>query len=141
MLNTDFISKMEGKDKKKLITKKGYQKYKKIIKQKQISKIGKKETLQESYNKWTEEMGDGIKQVEKTVRKYPRKDVKELQKISKNLKITIRNKTDACVRRILKDKLKLLKEHITDKIKENKGNHIKRVTESISNDFDNGREV
>ena len=36
MLNIDFTCKMETKENKKIITKKGYQKYKKIIKQKQI---------------------------------------------------------------------------------------------------------
>ena len=34
----------------------------------------KKKALQESYNKWTEEVGGAIKQVKKTVRKNPRKD-------------------------------------------------------------------
>ena len=62
MLNVDFVSKMEAKDKKKIITKKGCQKYKKFIKQRQMSKIIKKGTLQESCNKWTEEVGDAIKQ-------------------------------------------------------------------------------
>ena len=33
MLNIDFISKMEAKGKKKTITRKGYQKYKKLIKE------------------------------------------------------------------------------------------------------------
>ena len=88
MLNIDFISKMEAK--------------------RQISKIIKKGSLQESNNKWTDEVGDAIKQVEKTVRKSPRKDIRELQKIRKNLRITIRNLTDACEKRILKDRLKLL---------------------------------
>ena len=68
MLNIDFISKTEAKD-KKIITKKGCQKYKKFIEQRQISKITKKGTLQESYNKWAEETGDAFKQVEKTVKK------------------------------------------------------------------------
>ena len=58
--------------------------------------IIKKGTLQESYNKWTEEVEDAIKQVQKTVRKNPRKDIRELQKIRKNLRIKIRNTTDAC---------------------------------------------
>ena len=51
MLNVDFISKMEAKGKKKTIIRKGYQKYKKFIKERQISKIIKKGTLKESYNK------------------------------------------------------------------------------------------
>ena len=117
----------------KIITKKGYQKYKKFIKERQISKIIKKGTLQESYNKWTEEVEDAIKQVQKTVRKNPRKDIRELQKIRKNLRIKIRNTTDACEKIILKARLKLLKEHITDKIKESWSNQIKQIAESISN--------
>ena len=140
-LNIDFISKMEAKGKKKTITRKGYQNYKKLIKERQISKIIKKGALQESYNKWTEDVEDAIKQVQKTVRKNPRKDVRELQKIRKNLRIKIRNTTDACEKRILKDRLKLLKEHITDKIKESRGNQIKQIAESISNNIDNGREI
>ena len=57
----------------KTITRKGYQKYKKFIKERQISKIIKKGTLQESYNKQTEEVEDAIKQVQKTLRKNPKK--------------------------------------------------------------------
>ena len=70
MLNIDFISKMEAKGKKKTITRNGYQKYKKFIKERQISKIIKKGTLQESYNKQTEEVEDAIKQVRKNPKKH-----------------------------------------------------------------------
>ena len=34
-----------------------------------------------------------------------------------------------------------MKEHITDKIKESRGNQIKQIAESISNNIDNGREI
>ena len=142
MLNIDFMSKMKAKGKKKTITRKGYQKYKKFIKERQISKIIKKGTLQESYNEWTEEVEDAIKQVQKTVRKNPRKDIRELQKIRKNSRIKIRNTADACEKRILKDRLKFLKGHIIiDNIKESRGNQIKQIAESISNNIDNGREI
>ena len=53
----------------------------------------------------------------------------------------IRNATDACEKRILKGRLKLLKEHITDKIKESRGNRIKQRAESVSNNIDNGRKI
>ena len=109
MLNIDFMSKMKAKDKKKTITRKGYQKYKKFIKERQISKIIKKGTLQESYKKWTEDIEDAIKQVQKAVRKNPRKDIRELQKIRKYLRIKIRNTTDACKKTVLKGRLKLLR--------------------------------
>ena len=42
---------------------------------------------------------------------------------------------------ILKDRLKLLTEHITDKIKEGKGNQIKGIGESMSTNIDNGRKI
>ena len=73
MLNIDFISKMEAKGQKKTITRKSYQKYKEFMKERQISKVIKKGILQESYNKWTEEVEDVIKQVQKTVTKTQRK--------------------------------------------------------------------
>ena len=49
--------------------------------------------------------------------------------------------TDACEKRTLKNSLKLLKEHITDKIKEGRGNRIKQIAESINNNIDNGRKI
>ena len=127
-----------SKRQEKTIIRKGYQKYKKFIKERQISKIIKKGTLQESYNKWTEEVVDAIKQVQKTVRKNPRKDIRELQKIRKNPRIKIRNTTYACEKRILNDRLE---ENITDEIKESRDNQIKQIAESISNNIDNSRKI
>ena len=43
--------------------------------------------------------------------------------------------------RIIKDRLKLLKEHITDKLKESRGNRIKRIAESISKSIDRGKKI
>ena len=43
--------------------------------------------------------------------------------------------------RIIKDRLKLLKEHITDKLKESRGNRIKRIAEWISNNIDLGEKI
>ena len=43
------------------------------------------------------------------------KDIKELQKVRKHLRMTLRNTTDTCEKRILTDRLKFLKEHIIDK--------------------------
>ena len=77
----------------------------------------------------------------KLYERNPRKDIRELQKLRKNLRIMIRNTTDAREKRILKDRLKLLKEHITDKIRASRGNWIKWIAESISNNIDNGRKI
>ena len=56
-------------------------------------------------------------------KKNPKKR-QELQKIRKNLRIKIRNTTDALKKRTLEDRLKLLKKHIADKIKESRGNKL-----------------
>ena len=59
-------------------------------------------------------------------------DKEESQDNNKNYKM------DACEKRILKDRLKLLKELITDKIK---AEVIKWIAESISNNTDNGSKI
>ena len=45
------------------------------------------------------------------------------------------------VKKEFSNRLKLLQEHITEKIKEDKGNRIKRIAESISNNTVNGRKI
>ena len=45
------------------------------------------------------------------------------------------------VKKEFSNRLKLLQEHITEKIKEDKGNRIKRIAESISNNIVNGRKI
>ena len=111
------------------------------MKQRQINKIIQKTTLHESCDKWTKEVWNAINQVGKIVtKKKTRKDLRELQKIRKNFRITIQNTTVAFKKRILKDRLKLLKVYIKDKIKEGRGNRIKQ-TKTISNNIDNGRKI
>ena len=73
-------------------------------------------------------------------KKKTRKDLRELQKIRKNFRIKIQNTTVAFKKRILKDRLKLLKVYIKDKIKEGRGNRIMQ-TKTISNNIDNGRKI
>ena len=111
------------------------------MKQRQINKIIQKRTLHESCDKWTKEVWNAINQVGKIVtKKTTRKDLRELQKIRKNFRIKIQNTTVAFKKRILKDRLKLLKVYIKDKIKEGRGNRIKQ-TKTISNNIDNGRKI
>ena len=45
------------------------------------------------------------------------------------------------VKKEFSNRLKLLQEHITEKIKEDRGNRIKRIAESISNNIVNGRKI
>ena len=47
--------------------------------QKQVSGIFKKDTVQVSYDKWSEEVQSNIKEVEKIFRQNPRKDIMQLR--------------------------------------------------------------
>ena len=51
-----YTTSTSSNGKKHIITTKGYQKYKKFMKQRQINKIIQKTTLHESCDKWTKEV-------------------------------------------------------------------------------------
>ena len=64
------------KQKNRIITKCGYKKkYRNKLTETQISGVLKKDTVQESYNKWSGEVQNNIKEVEKICRQNPRKDI------------------------------------------------------------------
>ena len=48
-----------------------------------ISGILKKDKIQESYDKWSEEVQNNIKEVEKICRQNPRKDIMQLKRQEK----------------------------------------------------------
>ena len=50
-------------------------KYRNKLTETQISGVLKKDTVQESYNKWSGEVQNNIKEVEKICRQNPRKDI------------------------------------------------------------------
>ena len=54
--------------KNRIITKCGYKKYSNKLRQKQVSGIFKKDTVQVSYDKWSEEVQSNIKEVQKIFR-------------------------------------------------------------------------
>ena len=51
--------------------------------QKQINGILKKDTIQASYDKWSKEVQNNIKKVEKISRQNPRKDIMQLKRLIK----------------------------------------------------------
>ena len=51
--------------------------------QTQISGILKKDTIQESYDKWSEEVQNNMKEIEKICRQNPRKDIMQLERQKK----------------------------------------------------------
>ena len=93
LLNLKLVTVTEKQKKKLIITKCGYKKYKSKLTQKKISGILKKDTIQVSYDKWSEDVQNNIKEVCKIFRQNPRKDImqlkrqrKKLIKISKHIK-------------------------------------------------------
>ena len=59
--------------------------------QKQISGILKQDTIQVSYNKWSEEVQSNINEVEKIFRQNPRKDITQLKRKRKKTESAISN--------------------------------------------------
>ena len=66
---------IEKQKKNRIITKCGYKKYRNKLTQTQIGGILKKDIIQGSYDKWSEEVQNNIKEVEKICRQNPRKDI------------------------------------------------------------------
>ena len=86
LTNLDFKTPTKEQRPKKIITKKGYERYRTIIEEQNVSKLLKSGDLQERYNKWFAAIETSIKTVQRTKTKNPRKDIKGLQKICKRLR-------------------------------------------------------
>ena len=80
-----LVTAIEKQKKDKIITKCGYKKYRNKLTQKQISGILKQDTIQVSYDKWSEEVENNITEVEKICRQNPRKDIMQLKRQRKKL--------------------------------------------------------
>ena len=91
LLKLKIVTAIEKQKKNRIITKYGYKKYRNKLTQTQISGILKKDTIQESYDKWLEEVQSNIKEVEKTCRQNPRKDIMQLKRQRKKLRAQYQN--------------------------------------------------
>ena len=78
LINLDFKARTEDQRSKKIITKKGYKRYRAIIEEENVSQLLKTGDLQESYSKWSTTKGTSIETVKGIRTKYLRKDIKEL---------------------------------------------------------------
>ena len=137
---------IEKQKKNRIITKYGYKKYRNKLTQAQVSGILKKDTIQESYDKWLEEVQNNIKEVDVTVksihkggvkenipenqnnikeveeicRQNPRKNLMQLNRQRKKLRAQYQNTEHTYEKTVIIERIKLIKEHITDKMKENR---------------------
>ena len=120
LLKLNLVTAIEKQKKNRIITKCGYKKYRNKLTQTQISGILKKDTIQESYDKWSEEVQNNIKEVEKICRQNPRKDIMQLKRQRKKLRVQYQNTENIYEKTVMIQRIKLIKEPITDKMKENR---------------------
>ena len=88
--------------------------------QKQIKELLKKDTILESYDEWSDEVQNNIKEVEKIFMQNSRKDIIQLHKLRKRLRVQYED-----IENVYND----IKEAITDKIKENRIRRIIKVAQ------------
>ena len=84
LLKVNLVTAMQKQKKNRIITKCGYKKYRSKLTQMQISGILKRNTIQVSYYKWSEEIQRNITEVEKIFRQNPRKDIIQVKRQKKN---------------------------------------------------------
>ena len=141
LINLDFETPTEEQRPKKIITKKTYKRYIIIIEEENVSKLLKSGDLQESYNKWSIAIETSIKTVQKTKTKNTRKDIKELQKIRKRLREEYSTTEELHEKILILERIKTLKEHITEKYKEGRSKRINRIAQEIRENIDNAGKI
>ena len=99
---------IEKQKKKRIITKSGYKNYRNKLTQKQINGILKEDTVQVSYNKWSEEVQNNIKKVEKICRQNPRKDIMQLKRQRKKLRAQYQNTENIYEKTLIIERIKLI---------------------------------
>ena len=83
--------------------------------QKQISGILKKDTVQVSYDKWSEKVQNNIKEVENIFRQNPRKDIMQLKRQWKKLRAQYQITVNIYEKTVIIERIKLIKKYITEK--------------------------
>ena len=77
----------------------------------------------------------------KNKNKNPRKDIKELQKIRKRLREEYSTTVELHEKILILERIKTLKEHITEKYKEGRSKRINRIAQEIRENVDNGGKI
>ena len=72
-----------------------------------------------------------MKQAEKIEIKNPRKDIRKIQQKRKKLRMELKTTKNKLEKHILLQRVKILKEHIIDKLKESRAAKTSKVAESI----------
>ena len=141
LLKLNLVTAIEKQKKNRIITKCGYKKYRKKLTQTQISGILKKDTIQESYDQWSEEVQNNIKEVEKICRQNPRKYIMQLKRQRKKLRAQYQNTENMYEKTVTIQTIKFIKEHLADKMKESRSRRIIKVAQQIKSNVDNGGKI
>ena len=89
LVKLNLISEIEKQKKNRIITNCGYKKYRNQLTQKQMSGTLKKDTIQVSFDKWSDDVQNKIKEVEKILRQNPRENINAIKKKEENAEKTI----------------------------------------------------
>ena len=109
-MKTDFHTETIQTKERKIITPKGYKKYKKNIEQLEISNLIATGQIQNSYDKWCEVLGQSIKRVTtKHNKTSTRRSIRKLMKMWKNLRKGLNQSTDIKERQHLNDRIRIIK--------------------------------
>ena len=79
-----------------------------------------------------------MKQVGDIKSRNPRKGIRKIQQKRKKLRMELKITKNTLEKRILLERLEILKQYITDKLKKARATKISKVAESIKNNIDNG---
>ena len=141
LLKLNLVTAIEKQKKNRIITKCGYKKYWNKLTQNQISGIINQDTIQISYDKWSEEVQSNINEVKKIFRQNPRKDIMQLKRKRKKLRAQYQNTENIYEKEVKIEIIKLIKEHITDKMKENRSRRIIKVEQQIKSNVDKREKI
>ena len=106
--------------------------------QKQISGILKQDTIQVSYHKRSEEIQNNIKEIDKIFWQNPRKDMMQLKRQIIKLRAQYQNTENLYEETVIIERIKLIKEHISDKMKKNRSRRIIKAVQQIKSNVVNG---
>ena len=138
LLKLNFITATEKQKKSRIITKCGYKKYRNKLTQKQIRGILKKDTIQVSYHKWLEEIQNNNKEIDKIFWQNRRIDMMQLKRHRIKLRAQYQNTENLYEKTVIIERIKLIKEHITDKMKKNRSRSIIRAVLQVKSNVGNG---
>ena len=131
------IDAVKGGTTKSIIIQKGYKRFHQIINMEKISKIMDKVILQEAYDEWTTKVEEAIRVVQTKVKKRNAKImVKKLQRIKQGIRQNLKKTVDERVRKILSERINLMKEHIHNENAKTEANRIKLITQQLRQKID-----